>query len=140
MNEPEVVRAMLGIGGGGGAHTIAVVGLSDNPAKASYYVSEYMQQQGYTVLPVNPAIAMVLGQKAYGSLADLPVRPDVVNVFRLPTAVPEIVDAMIALGLKNLWTQQGIVHLEAAARAGAAGIRVVMDRCMMVEHRRLSHA
>jgi predicted CoA-binding protein len=131
MNEPEVIRALLG------AKTIAVIGLSDDSRKPSHYVSAYMQAQGYRVLPVNPALAgqMVLGEMAYASLAELPVKPDLVNVFRLPKFIPAIVDEMIALGLDKLWVQQGIVHAEAAANAEAAGIKVVMDRCIMVEHR-----
>jgi predicted CoA-binding protein len=136
MNEPEVILDMLG-GPGREPRTIAVVGLSDNPVKPSFYVSEYMQQTGARILPVNPALETVLGEKCYASLADLPVKPDVVNVFRLPKFIPAIVDEMLALGLKNLWVQQGIVHAEAAAQAEAGGIHVVMDRCIMVEHRRL---
>ena len=128
MNEPEVVREMLG------GRTIAVVGLSDNPARASNYVSAYMQEQGYTILPVNPAIVSALGERSYGSLAELPVKPDVVTVFRLPATLPGIVDEMVALGLKNLWVQQGIVNLAAAETAEKAGIKVVMDKCVMVEH------
>ena len=131
MNEPQVIDAMLARPG-----TVAVVGLSDNPMKPSFYVSEYMQQQGFRVLPVNPALDNALGEKSYGSLAELPVKPDVVNVFRLPKFIPAIVDEMLALGLKNLWVQQGIVDLKSAARAEAGGINVVMDRCIMVEHRR----
>lgn len=132
MNEPETIEAMLGRGE---PRTIAVVGLSDNPAKPSYYVSEYMQQHGYRILPVNPALTEVLGEKAAPSLTALREKPDVVNVFRLPNAIPAIVDEMLALGLKNLWVQQGIVNAEAARRAEQGGIRVVMDRCIMVEHR-----
>jgi predicted CoA-binding protein len=132
MNEPEVIDAMLGNSTG---RTIAVVGLSDNPAKPSHYVSEYMQQHGYTIYPVNPSIETVLGEKSYSSLTDLPVKPDVVNVFRVPALIPGIVDEMLALGLKNLWVQQGIVNLEAAERAEQGSIQVVMDRCIMVEHR-----
>ncbi len=116
--------------------TLAVIGLSDRPDRPSHYVSAYMQGQGYRLLPVNPAIASVLGEAAYPSLSALPERPDVVNVFRLPGVVPAIVDEMLALGLTDLWVQQGIVHREAADRAEAGGIRVVMDRCIMVEHRR----
>jgi predicted CoA-binding protein len=118
--------------------TIAVVGLSDDPMKASHYVSAYMQAKGCRIFPVNPALggADVLGERIYASLAELPVKPDVVNVFRLPKAIPAIVDEMLALGLKNLWVQQGIVNLDAAARAEVGGIQVVMDRCIMVEHRR----
>ena len=130
MNEPEVVREMLD------ARTIAVVGLSDNPARASNYVSAYMKEQGYTIYPVNPAIVSALGERSYGSLAELPVKPDVVNVFRVPSLIPGIVDEMLTLGLKSLWVQQGIVNREAAERAEQGGIRVVMDRCIMVEHRR----
>jgi len=133
MNEPEVVEEMLGDGRG---RTIAVVGLSENPGKASHYVSAYMQQHGWKIYPVNPTLESVLGEKSYASLKELPVKPDVVNVFRLPAAVPGIVDEMLALGLKDLWVQLGIVNLEAAKRAEAGGIRVVMDKCIMVEHRR----
>ena len=135
MNEPEVMDGMLGDGTGVG-RTIAVVGLSENPAKPSHYVSEYMQRHGYKILPVNPVVESVLGEKSYKSLAELPMKPDVVNVFRLPNAIPGIVDEMLALGLRNLWVQAGIVNRDAAAKAEAGGIRVVMDRCIMVEHRR----
>ncbi len=149
MNEPEVIRAMLGAPGPGcakgsphSARTLAVVGLSDNPAKASYSVSAYMQTQGYRILPVNPTVARsgirVLGEPVWSSLADLPVKPDVVNVFRLPKFIPAIVEEMIALGFRDLWVQLGIVNLEAAAGAQAAGLRVVMDRCILIEHRNLA--
>ena len=134
MNEPDAIETMLGDGHG---RTIAVIGLSANPAKPSHYVSAYMQQHGYKIIPVNPAIETVLGERSYASLAELPVKPDVVNVFRVPSQIPTIVDEMLALGLKNLWVQLGIVNLEAAQRAEDGGIRVVMDRCIMVEHRRL---
>ena len=133
MNEPEVIDEMLGNGRG---RTIAVIGLSENPSKPSHYVSAYMQQHGYKIYPVNPSIEKVLGEKSYASLTDLPVKPDVVNVFRVPALIPAIVDEMLMLGLKNLWVQQGIVNMEAAKRAEEGGIRVVMDRCIMIEHRR----
>jgi predicted CoA-binding protein len=133
LNEPDVIEAMLGSGTG---RTIAVVGLSEDPARPSHYVSEYMQQHGYKIYPVNPSIDAVLGEKCYASLTALPVKPDVVNVFRVPSQIPAIVDEMLTLGLGSLWVQQGIVNLEAAERAERAGIRVVMDRCIMVEHRR----
>jgi predicted CoA-binding protein len=133
MNEPEVIDAMLGAGSG---RTVAVIGLSENPAKPSHYVSEYMQQHGYKIYPVNPAIESVLGEKSYPTLTALPVKPDIVNVFRLPSFIPAIVDEMLALDLHELWVQQGIVNREAAERAEQGGIRVVMDRCIMVEHRR----
>ena len=132
MNEPEVIRAMLGAP----PRTIAVIGLSANPGKPSHYVPAYMQQHGYRILPVNPTVDTVLGEKSFASLSDLPIKPDIVNVFRLPKYIPAIVDEMLQLGLKNLWVQLGIVNLEAAAKAEAGGIHVVMDRCIMVEHRR----
>jgi predicted CoA-binding protein len=124
---------MLGDGRG---RTIAVIGLSENPSKPSHYVSAYMQQHGYKIYPVNPSIEKVLGEKSYASLTDLPVKPDVVNVFRVPSLIPAIVDEMLMLGLKDIWVQQGIVNMEAAKRAEEGGIRVVMDRCIMIEHRR----
>ena len=140
VNEPEVIRAMLGNdmlrGRSERPRTLAVVGLSDRPDRPSHYVSAYMQQHGYRLLPVNPAISAVLGEPAYPTLTELPERPDIVNVFRLPSVLPGIVDEMLALGLTDLWVQQGIVNREAAERAESAGIRVVMDRCIMVEHRR----
>ena len=129
MNEPATIAALLG------ARTIAVVGLSDDAGKPSHYVSAYMQASGKRILPVNPSIERVLGEKSYGSLRDLPERPDLVNVFRLPRAIPALVDEMIELGFDAIWVQSGIRHAEAAARAEAHGIRVVMDRCIMVEHR-----
>jgi predicted CoA-binding protein len=132
MNEPEIIDAMLGSAPG---RSIAVVGLSDNPGKPSHYVSAYMQQHGYTIYPVNPALESVLGTRSYASLSDLPIKPDIVNVFRVPSQIPAIVDEMLVLGLTNLWVQQGIVNLDAAQRAEQGGIRVVMDRCIMVEHR-----
>jgi predicted CoA-binding protein len=132
MNEPATILHMLSA-----PRTIAVVGLSDNPGKASHSVSAYMQSQGYRILPVNPAVPSVLGETSYQSLRDLPVKPHVVNVFRLPQHIPAIVEEMIELGLTNLWVQLGIRNLEAAARAEGAGIHVVMDRCILIEHRRL---
>lgn len=133
MNEPETIRTMLGTP----PRTIAVIGLSANPAKPSHYVPEYMQRHGYRILPVNPTVDEVLGEKSYASLTDLPIKPDIVNVFRLPQYIPAIVEEMLHLGLKNLWVQLGIINREAAARAEAAGIHVVMDHCIMVEHRHL---
>ena len=135
MNEPEVIRDMLG-DPPSQPRTIAVIGLAENPNKPSNYVPAYMQKQGYRILPINPTVETVLGEKAYASLADLPVKPDVVNVFRLPKFIPAIVDQMLSLGLKNIWVQQGIINHEAAAHAEAGGIHVVMDRCIMVEHSR----
>ncbi len=135
MNEPQVIRDMLGAPTRGNPRTIAVIGLSEIPARPSNYVSVYMQQHGYKIYPINPSIPEVLGEKSYATLSDLPIKPDIVDVFRLPKFIPAIVDEMLRLGLPNLWVQQGIVNLEAAARAEAGGIHVVMDRCIMVEHR-----
>ena len=136
MNEAETMLEMLG-GRERAPRTIAVVGLSDDPGKASHGVSAYMQAHGYRILPVNPGIESALGEKSYATLSELPVKPDVVNVFRLPKFLPAIVDEMLVLGLTDLWVQLGIRNEEAAAKAEAGGIRVVMDRCIMVEHRRL---
>ncbi len=135
MNESTVIREMLFGRTEGELPSLAVIGLSERPDRPSHYVSAYMQSQGYRVYPVNPAIESVLGERSYSSLAELPVKPDVVNVFRLPSFIPAIVDEMLELGLGQMWVQQGIVHREAALRAEAGGIRVVMDRCIMVEHR-----
>jgi predicted CoA-binding protein len=138
MNEPELIRNMLGASTKESPRTIAVIGLSEVPAKPSHYVSAYMQQRGYRIYPINPSIQSVLGERSYPSLADLPIKPDIVNVFRLPKFIPAIVDEMLQLSFPNLWVQQGIVNFEAAARAEAGGIHVVMDRCIMIEHRRLT--
>ena|ERR1700761_6371571 len=138
MNEPQTIREVLGTTTAAHPRTIAVIGLSEDRSKPSNYVSAYMQQHGYKIYPVNPSVTEVLGEKSYASLSDLPIKPDIVDVFRLPKFIPAIVDEMIRLNLPNLWVQQGIVHAEAAARAEAAGIRVVMDHCIMVEHRRLT--
>ncbi len=134
MNQPEIIRSMLG-DLSSGSRTIAVIGLSDRPDRPSHYVSAYMQQHGYKILPVNPGLDHILGEPAYSSLSALPVRPDFVNVFRSAGFLPAIVDEMLELGMTDLWVQQGIVSHEAARRAEAGGIRVVMDRCVMVEHR-----
>ena len=138
MNEPELIRAMIGVTTKENPRTIAVIGLSEEPAKPSHYVSAYMQQHGYKIYPVNPSISEVLGEKSYASLSDLPIKPEIVDVFRLPRFISAIVEEMLQLGLPNLWVQQGIINLEAAHRAEAGGMHVVMDRCIMVEHRRLT--
>jgi len=138
MNEPELIRNILGVTTKENPRTIAVIGLSETPSKPSHYVSAYMQQHGYKIYPVNPSISDVLGEKSYASLSGLPIKPDIVDVFRLPKFIPAIVEEMLELSLPNLWVQQGIINLEAAARAEAGGIHVVMDHCIMVEHRRLT--
>jgi hypothetical protein len=138
MNDPDLIRAMIGATVKENPRTIAVIGLSEVPSKPSHYVSAYMQQHGYRIYPVNPSISEVLGEKSCASLSDLPIKPDIVNVFRLPKFIPAIVDEMLQLNLPNLWVQQGIINREAAARAEAGSINVVMDRCIMVEHMRLT--
>ena len=119
------------------ARTVAVVGLSDKPDRDSYQVAAYLQERGYRILPVNPAVREVLGEKAYARLEDVPEKIDVVDVFRKPAAVPEIVDAAIAVGAKAVWLQEGVVHNAAADKARAAGLQVVMNKCMLKEHRAL---
>ena len=116
------------------ARTIAVVGLSDSPMRTSNGVSKYMQSQGYKIIPVNPQIDASLGEKAYASLTDVPETIDLVNVFRRPEHVPEVVDEVIRLKLPAIWLQEGVVHEAAAEKARKAGIFVVMDRCIYKEH------
>lgn len=127
---PDPIRDLLAR-----AKTIAVVGLSDSPLRASHGVSAYMQSHGYKIIPVNPTIAESLGEKAYSSLLDLPMKVDIVNVFRRPEFVDEIVDQTIKLKIPALWLQEDVVNEPAAARARHAGIFVVMDRCILKEHR-----
>ena len=119
------------------ARTIAVVGLSSRRARPSYGVSEYMQGAGYRIIPVNPQEAEVLGEKAYPDLDSVPVGVDIVDIFRRPEFVPELVEAAIRIGAKAVWMQEGVVHEEAAERARAAGLTVVMDRCILKEHRKM---
>ncbi|MGC2647753.1 MAG: CoA-binding protein [Candidatus Sulfotelmatobacter sp.] len=116
------------------AKTIAVVGLSNDPMRASHGVSAYMQSHGYRVIPVNPQIESSLGEKAYASLSDVPEKIDIVNIFRRPEFVEEIVEQAIRLKVPAIWMQEDVVHEEAAAKARAAGIFVVMDRCILKEH------
>ena len=118
------------------AKTIAVVGLSDNPMKPSFGVSEYMQSQGYRIIPVNPQISEALGEKAYASLLDIPGKIDVIDVFRRSDAVPEIVNQAIQLKVPAIWLQETVIHEEAAEKARNAGIFVVMDKCILKEHRK----
>jgi len=117
------------------AKNIAVVGLSDSPLRASHGVAAYMQSQGYRIIPVNPTITDVLGETAYASLRDVKEKIDIVDVFRRSEYVPEIVDEAIASGVPAIWMQEGVVHEEAAEKARRAGIFVVMDRCILKEHR-----
>ena len=119
------------------ARTIAVVGLSGRKFRPSYGVTEYLQHAGYRIIPVNPLETEVLGEKAYPTLDDVPEKVDIVDIFRRPEYVPEIVEAAIRIGARAVWMQEGVIHKEAAARAEAAGLQVVMDRCILKEHRRL---
>ena len=112
---------------------IAVVGLSSNTWRASYGVSRFMQTVGYSITPVNPNETEVLGQKAYPTLDDVPGPLEIVNIFRRSEYVPEVVEAAIRRGAKVIWMQEGVIHEEAAQRARATGIEVVMDRCILKE-------
>jgi predicted CoA-binding protein len=119
--------------------TIAVLGLSDDPTRASHGVAAYLQRAGYRIIPVNPTLNEILGEACYPTLTEAArhAQIDLVDVFRRSDAVPAIVEEAIALGLPALWLQEGVVHEAAAEKARRAGLRVVMDRCMLKEHRRL---
>lgn len=127
--DPTDIEAILNM------HHIAVVGLSSDRFRPSHGVAQYLQRAGYEIIPVNPNETEVLGQKAYGSLLDLPEPPEVVDIFRRPEYVDDIVEKAISVGAKGVWIQSGIINNAAARRAREAGLHVVMDRCMMVEHR-----
>jgi uncharacterized protein len=116
--------------------TIAVVGLSDSPLRPSYGVSAYMQSHGYKIIPVNPSIKGALGEKAVASLGEIEEKIDMVDVFRRPEYVPELVDEAIRLKVPAIWLQEDVIHEEAAEKARKAGIFVVMDKCILKEHRR----
>lgn len=114
---------------------IAVVGLSDSPLRPSYGVAAYMQSHGYRIIPVNPTIKGALGERAVPSLSAVKEKIDIVDVFRRPELVPEVVEEAIRLKVPAIWMQEGVVHEQAAERARKAGIQVVMDRCILKEHR-----
>jgi len=120
-----------------GARTIAVVGLSARRFRPSHGVAEYLQRAGYRIIPVNPNIAEVLGEISYPSLDAVPEPVDIVDIFRRAEHVPEIVASAIRKGAKAIWMQEGVMHEEAARRAESAGLAVVMDRCILKDHRRL---
>jgi predicted CoA-binding protein len=120
------------------SRTIAVVGLSSKRFRPSYGVAEYMQRNGYRIIPVNPFVQAVLGEKCYSDLDSIPERVDIVDIFRRAEFVPEIVEAAIRIGARAVWMQEGVVHEEAAARAVGAGLAVVMDRCILKDHRRIA--
>ena len=120
------------------SRTIAVVGLSNKRFRPSHGVAEYMQRNGYRIIPVNPFEQTVLGEKCYPDLDSVPDRVDIVDIFRRPEFVPEVVEAALRIGAKAIWMQEGVVHEEAAERARAAGLFVVMDRCILKDHRRVA--
>lgn len=143
MSSPDFLRAILAQ-----CRTIAVVGLSPKPHRDSYHVAQYLQEQGYRIVPVNPVVAReggrILGEPCYASLSDAAqalvaqqLRIDMVDVFRNSADVPPIAEEAIAIGAQCLWLQRGICHEEAATRARAAGLQVVQDLCTLVEHQRL---
>ncbi len=133
MDTPQMIRELLG-----SVTTIAVVGLSADPDRASYGVASYLQRQGYRIIPVNPRLTgPVLGEQPYASLQDLPTPVELVQIFRRSEFVSPVVDAAISIGAKAIWMQLGVIDEAAAARARAAGLQVVMDRCLAVDHRML---
>jgi predicted CoA-binding protein len=125
---PEILKS---------SRTIAVVGLSGSPMRPSNGVATYLQRAGYRIIPVNPNVAEVLGERSYARLEEVPEKIDMVDIFRRPEHVPEIVESAIRIGAKVVWMQEGVVHETAAARARQAGLEVVMDRCTLKEHRKL---
>ncbi|HJW27506.1 MAG TPA: CoA-binding protein [Rhodocyclaceae bacterium] len=132
MNDNPPIRRILEE-----CRTIAVVGISDDPSRASHYVSEYMQKHGYRIIPVNPKLTEVLGEKCYPDLRSVPEKVDLVNVFRRPADCLRPAQDAVAMGARALWLQLGIANEEARQVAEDAGLLVVMDRCIMVEHRRI---
>jgi predicted CoA-binding protein len=135
VNEQEQVERILRE-----SQTIAVVGLSGDPERPSHSVARYLQSHGYRVIPVNPGLSQVLSEKAYPDLLSIPEPVDAVDIFRRSEAVPPIADQAIQIGAKAIWMQEGVRHEAAAEKARAAGLLVIMDRCMMKESRRLIKA
>lgn len=133
MTESEQIKDILR-----NAKTIAVVGLSSNPMRASHGVSAYMQSEGYRIIPVNPNERFVLGEKSHPSLLDVPEKIDIVNIFRRSEFVPDIVEQAIAIKAPTVWMQEDVIHERAAQRARQAGLFVVMDLCILKEHRKIS--
>ena len=133
MSQPNLIAELLRT-----ARTIAVVGLSSSRLRPSFGVTQYMQRAGYRIIPVNPDETEVLGEKAYATLDEVPDKVDIVNIFRRPERVPEVVEAAIRAGAKAVWMQTGISHPEAAEAARRAGLAVIEDRCIMVDHRHLA--
>ena len=133
MDSKEMIRQILE-----DSRMVAVVGLSARPESDSHRVAKYLKEHGYDVIPVNPTVEEVLGEKSYPTVQAIPEAPDVVDVFRAAEHAPGIVEDAIAAGAKAVWMQLGIVNKEAAERARGAGLKVVMDHCMMREHKRLN--
>lgn len=131
--DPGMIRTILST-----SKTVAIVGLSPKPERPSYFIGSYLVSEGYRVIPVNPRATEIFGQKAYPDLASIPEPVDVVNVFRQPEECVEVAQQAVAIHAKTLWLQLRIVNLEAARIAEEAGLRVIMDRCMKVEHGRYS--
>ena len=119
------------------SRTIAIVGLSPKPDRPSYKVASYLKKQGYNIIPVNPTEQEILGERCYPDLASVPTSIDVVDIFRRSEEVPPIVAEAIRIGAKAVWMQEGVINEEAANRAGEVGLMVVMDKCMLKEHRNL---
>ena len=132
-DKPDEVRKLLA-----SSKVIAVVGASDKPDRPSYDIASYLLSAGYTMIPVNPGRPEILGQKCYPSLKAVPVRVDIVNIFRNPADVPPIVDEAIAAGARSVWMQTGIASPEAAKKASDAGLEVLQDRCIKVAHKLLT--
>jgi len=129
--DPRTIRKIYSY-----ARTVAIVGLSPSRLRASFFVAQYLQYRGFPIAPVNPTADAIPGEKAYPSLVAIPFRVDIVDVFRDPSAAPAIADEAIRIGARALWLQFGVVSPEGARRAAAAGLDVVMDRCMKIEHGR----
>lgn len=119
------------------AKTIAIVGISSNPDKASHGVAAYLKDNGYTIIPVNPNYSEVLGEKCYPDLKSIPVHIDIVDIFRQPEAIPAVVDEAIEVGAGAIWMQLGLCKNDAADKAKAAGLKVVMNKCTKVEHKNI---
>ena len=132
MNSDEQLRAILA-----NYRNVAVVGLSPDPDRPSNRVAQYLLENGYNVIPINPVVDEVLGLRSYPSLEDVPDPIEIVDVFRRSEHVPDIARAAVAIGAKALWTQLGVMSEEGAEIAASAGLEVVMDRCALIEHRRL---
>ncbi|MCX8197858.1 MAG: CoA-binding protein [Candidatus Micrarchaeota archaeon] len=131
MNEEETIRKILGM------KSVAIVGISDNPERPSFAVAKHLMESGYEVVPVNPGISEWLGKKSFPDLRSVLQKVEVVDIFRKPSAAPEIVEQAIEIGAKAVWMQEGVVSPEAAQKAESAGLLVVMDKCMMKERLRI---